>query len=122
MAVYVDNMYASYRGMRLVHMLADEDAELHAMAARIGIDRKHWQSPESTAGSHYDICSSKRRLAVAFGAIEITFRQAGAMNSRRRITGSLGSPSEAVAWLRAHRASMRLVVIKTDVVASSALR
>lgn len=101
--VYVDDMRASYGRMVMCHMLADTDEELHAMAARIGVARRWWQSPEKTSGSHYDIALSKRALAVAAGATQITWRQAGAMNSRRRITGSLGPPGEAEEWLRTHR-------------------
>jgi len=100
MAVYVDDMRAAYGRMVMCHMLADTDDELHAMAARIGVARRWWQSPEKTSGSHYDIALSKRALAVAAGAVEITMRQAGAMNIRRRRTGQLGDPSTAEAWLR----------------------
>lgn len=70
------------------------------MADKIGVDRKWWQSPEKTAGSHYDICLSKKAKAIALGAIEITWRQAGAMNRRRKVTGSLGSPHDAEEWLK----------------------
>jgi hypothetical protein len=80
-------------------MLADTDEELHAMALRIGVARRWWQTPEKTSGSHYDIALSKRAAAVSAGAIEITQRQAAAMNMRRRIEGALGSPSDAEAWL-----------------------
>ena len=80
-------------------MLADTDDELHAMAARIGVQRRWWQSPEKTSGSHYDIAMSKRALAIQAGAIEITLKQCAAMNVRRRVEGTLGSPSDAVAWL-----------------------
>lgn len=103
MAVYVDDMKAPYRGMLMCHMLADSDEELHAMAARIGVARRWWQSPERTSGSHYDICQSKRALAVAAGAIEITLRQAAAMNFRRRATGTLGSPEDAWEWLKKYK-------------------
>lgn len=101
MAVYVDDMRAPYGRMVMCHMLADSDDELHAMAERIGVARKWWQSPQKTSGSHYDIALSKKALAIEAGAIPITWRQAGAMNSRRRVTGALGSPDDAEAWLSA---------------------
>lgn len=107
MAVYVDNMRASYGRMVMCHMLADTDAELHAMADRIGVQRRWWQSPEKTSGSHYDIALSKRAQAIQAGAIEITWRQAGAMNLRRRVTGELGAPSDAEAWMLKHLDSRR---------------
>lgn len=100
-------MRAPFGRLILCHMLADSDEELHSMAARIGVARKWWQSPDKTSGSHYDIALSKRALAVGFGAIEISWRQAGAMNTRRRVTGALGSPEDAVEWAVNFRAQRR---------------
>lgn len=105
MTVYVDDMRAPYGRMIMCHMLADSDEELHAMAARIGVARRWWQSPQKTSGSHYDIALSKRALAVGHGAVEITWRQASAMNARRRSEGALGSPEEASQWLNARHAT-----------------
>ena len=112
MAVYVDDMHTTAMGkfgrMKMCHMIADSDDELHAMAARIGVARRWWQSPEQTSGSHYDIAMTKRALAVQAGAVEITLRQCAAMNWRRRVTGALGAPGEAEAWRdawSAHRAA-----------------
>ena len=100
--VYVDDMKAKYGRLVMCHMLADTDTELHQMADKIGVQKKWWQSPEKTSGSHYDICLTKRAKAVEFGAIEITWKQAGAMNARRRVTGKLGKPEDAVEWLLKH--------------------
>lgn len=79
--------------------MADTDEELHAMADKIGVDRRWWQAPPKH-DSHYDIALSKKAKAVEFGAIEITWRQAGCMNRRRKITGSLGCPSTAEEWMK----------------------
>lgn len=98
MTVYVDDMRAKFRGMLMCHMIADTDEELHAIADKIGVQRRWWQSPDKTSGSHYDIAQSKRALAIQYGAIPITMRQCAAMNARRRITGALGSPEEARQW------------------------
>ena len=42
MAVYVDDMHLSlmgcFRGMKMCHMIADEEVELHRMAGRIGLE------------------------------------------------------------------------------------
>jgi len=113
MTVYVDDMHLTALGqfgrMKMCHMLADTDEELHAMAARIGVQRRWWQSPDRCSGSHYDIAMCKRALAVAADAVEITMRQAGAMNARRRVTGELGRADDAVSWLADHvRARRRL--------------
>lgn len=114
MAVYVDDMRARFGRMVMCHMLADTDDELHAMADRIGVSRRWWQSPEKTSGSHYDIALSKRQLAVIGGAIEITWRQAGAMNTRRRIQGQLGDPATAEAWLADYMRTRRDGLTKSE--------
>ena len=107
MSVYVDNMRAPFGRMLMCHMLADTDAELHAMADKIGVARKWFQAPPRH-DPHYDIALSKRALAVKSGAVEITLRQCAAMNLRRRVEGVLGSPEEAEAWLRRWRESKRV--------------
>ena len=111
MTVYVDDMNAGYGRMKMSHMLADTDEELHSMALLIGVQRRWWQSPQKTAGSHYDIALSKKALAIRAGAIEITWRQAGAMNTRRRLTGDLGDPAEAVEWSRNFREERRQTAV-----------
>lgn len=70
MTVYVDDMRAQFGRMVMCHMLADTDEELHAMATKIGVARR-WHQKPGTPHSHYDICLSKRALAVGFGATEI---------------------------------------------------
>jgi len=70
MPVYVDDMRARFGRMIMCHMLADTDSELHAMAAKIGVARR-WHQKAGTPHSHYDICLSKRAMAVKLGAQEI---------------------------------------------------
>lgn len=94
MTVYVDDMRAEFGRMVMCHMVADTDDELHAMAAKIGVARRWHQAPPRH-DSHYDIALSKRALAVAQGAVEITWRQCGEMNLVRRLTGKLGRPETA---------------------------
>ena len=82
MTVYVDDMHlhpmGRYRRMKMSHMIADTDEELHAMADRIGVARRWFQS------DHYDVCLSKRALAVRHGAVEITLRELALKAMRRR--------------------------------------
>jgi hypothetical protein len=53
------------------HLLTSDLEELHAMADRIGLKRSWFQGDKSFA--HYDVMASKRRLAIAWGAVEIEF-------------------------------------------------
>lgn len=95
--VYVDDMRAPYRGMIMCHMVADSDEELHAMAAKIGVQRK-WHQKAGTHQSHYDICLSKKDWAIRQGAVQINRKELGAMLRRRFETGQFGPPAEAVEW------------------------
>lgn len=98
MTVYVDDMYKSPMGkfgrgllkMKMSHMIATSDDELHAMADRIGVSRKWFQ------GDHYDICMAKRDAAIAAGAVPITLRQCSCMDALRRRGQEMGDPATAV--------------------------
>ena len=107
MTVYVDDMYRTPMGrfgrMKMSHLIADTDEELHAMAQAIGVARRWWQSPATTSGSHYDIAMTMREAAIKRGAVPITLKQCAAMNARRRVTGELGSPDDAIAWVHKAR-------------------
>lgn len=70
MSVYVDRARYGFGRMVMCHMIADTPAELHAMADRIGVARRWFQTPPKASFWHYDIAKSKRALAVAAGAIE----------------------------------------------------
>jgi len=90
MTVYVDDMWkypmGKFRRMKMSHMIADTEDELHAMADTIGVARKWYQ------GDHYDIALSKRALAVGAGAQEITLRELAmrARDKRRLRAADLG--------------------------------
>lgn len=71
-AVYVDECVWPFRRMLMCHMLADRLDDLHAMADQIGVARRWFQGRRYP---HYDICKTKRALAVKLGAIEIDRRQ-----------------------------------------------
>lgn len=109
MTIYIDDMHRYRIGelrvgrftMKMSHMIADTEVELHEMATAIGVQRRWYQ------GDHYDVSLGKRRLAVARGAVEITYRQCGLMSSNRKVTGSLGSPETAREVWEAIRAARR---------------
>lgn len=105
MTVYVDSMRAELGDRVFCHMIADSDAELHALAARLGIHRRRHQTPGPK--SHYDITLRERAAAIAAGAVEITWKQASALCARRRETGTLGDPATAIAWYRNWRRQHR---------------
>lgn len=77
----------------MCHMIADTPAELSAMAERIGVDPKWFQSHASTP--HFDIAKSKRALAVAAGAVELEMRPFVAVMKRIRQSW----PHERGLWL-----------------------
>lgn len=82
MTVYIDDMYkypmGQFRRMKMSHMIADSDDELHAFAARIGMARSWFQ------GDHYDVSKAKRDEAIKLGAIPISLRQCAAMSAMKR--------------------------------------
>lgn len=84
MACYVDDMNAKYGRMIMCHMLADTDEELHEMAKKIGVQRR-WHQCAGTPKSHYDICLAKKKIAVEFGAIEISWREAAGIVRGKRV-------------------------------------
>lgn len=81
--VYVDDMRAGLGRMVMCHMIADTTAELLAMADSIGVNRK-WLQHRGTYREHFDICRSKRLLAIKNGAASITQRELGKMLVNRR--------------------------------------
>ena len=91
--VYIDNMNAPYRGMKMCHMIADSTEELLEMADKIGVNRK-WIQDAGTYNEHFDICQAKKAKAVQLGAKEITMMQLGRMLGER--PGTL--PSGAGSW------------------------
>ena len=64
----------------LEYLLADE---LLAMADRIGVDRK-WIQKAGRHDEHFDIAMTKRALAVAAGAIEVSMMDLGRILRERR--------------------------------------
>jgi hypothetical protein len=68
-AVYVDDALWRWVGKRWCHMLADEEAELHRFAARLGIHRLIYQGPPKTTAPHYDLTAYERQRALALGAV-----------------------------------------------------
>ncbi|MDE2103505.1 MAG: DUF4031 domain-containing protein [Patescibacteria group bacterium] len=83
MSVYVDDGEYRFGRMKMCHMLADTHAELLQMADEIGVARR-WIQHLGTYREHFDICLSKRRLAIKAGATPVSWRAVGALLCRRR--------------------------------------
>ena len=99
MTVYVDDFRTPARVGRLSarwsHLTVgpdDDIAELHAFAARIGLQER-WFQAKGWPRDHYDVTESKRQEAIKAGAVAITWREGGRMRS------------EAIARRRAQEAS-----------------
>lgn len=73
MSVYVDAPVWPYGRMMMCHMFAENLEDLHAMADKIGVARRWFQNKPGFP--HYDICKSKRAVAVGLGAVEVDRRQ-----------------------------------------------
>lgn len=78
MSVYVDDMYTislgNFRGMKMSHLVADTTEELLSMVDKIGVQRKWIQYP-GEPDEHFDICVSKRELAIKHGTIPVSMRK-----------------------------------------------
>lgn len=88
MTVYVDQpRYPSrwHRGRHAIvfHMFADSEAELHAMAEKIGVGRQRHKKA-GTTHSHYEIYRVERGAALGHGAKPIDPRPLGRWLLARR--------------------------------------
>jgi len=97
--VYVDDLGcpATVGGLnaRWSHLIADDVAELHAFAARLGLRRQWFQDPTVTGKPlaapgtraaenwHYDVTSSKRAQAIRLGAVPVAYRDLPAIIDAR---------------------------------------
>lgn len=81
MPVYVDGAANALGRMKMSHMLADTEDELHHMAQRIGLKREWFQNHGTP---HYDVCQAKRKQAVVCGAVEIGRRDLVALIRKLR--------------------------------------
>lgn len=99
MTVYVDDMHryplGRFQRMKMSHLIADSNDELHAFADSIGLKREWFQQ------DHYDVSLTKRREAVQKGAVEVTLRVLSLMARERRRTGRLPRPEEVSVALNA---------------------
>lgn len=69
MAVYVDAAIWKWHGRKWCHLMADDIAELHRFARRLGIHHLSYQGPPKSSAPHYDITTYERDRAIRLGAI-----------------------------------------------------
>jgi hypothetical protein len=98
LTVYVDDWRqpATVRGRvdRWSHLLADDPAELHAMADALGIPRRGYQlHRRSAALNHYDLPESLRARAIALGAVPVTWRQMARLTRQWRRADAPPAPA-----------------------------
>ena len=96
MPILVDEALWEWRGRRWAHLVSDTSYdELHAFAARLGVDRRAFQ------GDHYDVPSTIRERAIelgaeAVGSRELLRRLKNAGLRQRASSHRSGSPSSSV--------------------------
>lgn len=88
MTVYVDDMLRPARVGRIQsrwsHLMADTTAELVAFAKEVGL-REEWIQHPGTHREHFDLTEGRRRVALAAGAVPISYpRETGALLARKR--------------------------------------
>lgn len=101
MSVYVDESIWPFGRMMMCHLMGDSLEELHRMADTIGVARRWFQNAPGTVPSHkiphYDICKSKRVLAVEAGALEVDRRGTVAImeewRARNLVANALSRPA-----------------------------
>lgn len=81
--VYIDDYKAKFGTMIMCHMIADTTGELLDMCDKIGVNKKWIQHP-GTYKEHFDICLSKKKKAIEFGAKEITAREYAIFVNQRK--------------------------------------
>lgn len=70
--VYVGTRVYKYGRMLMSHMISEDLNELHEMAKKIGISRRHFQDKKGKP--HYDVCKSNKKKAIVLGAKEVNDR------------------------------------------------
>ncbi len=67
------------------HLLGDDEDELHAFAAALGMRRAWFQEHRRhPALNHYDVTEELRQRAIALGATPLTWRETARMLRERR--------------------------------------
>lgn len=95
MAVYVDAPLFPFAGRRWCHLMADDEAELHRFAARLGLTRFSYQGPPKTRAPHYDLTGTERSRALSMGAVAVS--REGIVSVFRRVRVAHAKPPRLAA-------------------------
>jgi hypothetical protein len=94
MSIFIDNyngtFKGTFKGMLMCHMVADSDKELDKMAYKVGIEIK-WKQED-----HYDVCLSKKKLAIKYGVKEVTTFMLSKMIYLKRMRKKWGIKSKCL--------------------------
>jgi hypothetical protein len=97
LTVYLDDWRqratVGQRDDRWSHLLADDEEELHALAAQLGIPPRGFQHHRRSAAlNHYDLPESLRQGAIALGAVPISWREMARLTREWRHAGARPAP------------------------------
>ncbi|MEZ5870897.1 MAG: DUF4031 domain-containing protein [Nitratireductor sp.] len=67
--------------------MADDVAELHQFAYRLGLQLSSYQGPPKTSAPHYDITGFERNRAVRLGAVPVRTKEIVEVFRKVRVTG-----------------------------------
>ncbi len=103
MTVYVDDWRQRATVGRVAgqwsHLICgpwDDPAELHQLAAAIGL-RRSWYQAKPWPRGHYDVLERRRQAAIAAGAVPVTWAELGRMMAEARDRGPGNPPAGAAA-------------------------
>lgn len=95
----------------------DDPAELHQLAAAIGL-RRSWYQDHAWPRGHYDLVEARRQAAIAAGAVPVTWKELGRMMAAARDRGPGNPPAEA----SPARTAAPLITAESAAVGMSGLR
>lgn len=82
--IYIDGFFYPWRSMKMSHLIGTDEKELIEFGKKIGLEKK-WLQRGSLL--HFDVCKSKRVLAIKNGAVPIKYNEIKDLILNRRKNG-----------------------------------
>ncbi len=79
--IYIDDFFYPWHNMKMCHLIGTDEKELIEFGRKIGL-KKEWLQRKTLL--HFDICLSKRILAIKNGAKKIGFREVADLILKKR--------------------------------------